>query len=314
MEKKISIIVPCYNAESFIKECIDSIVNQTIGFENIELFLIDDLSTDSSLEIMLKYKELYPDNVIIESLRENKGQAHARNIGIRLSSAPYLIFVDADDWLESTMCERMLKKVENYHFDVIGCGYIVHCGEQKRNEQNVEKEKRFSIHTVDKRKRFIEQNIFCGIIGRSCFRTEFLRENHIEFKDFEKYEDNYFSGKVAYKVQSYCALPEKLYHYRIIAGSNSHTRNDIRHFIRLDVELELLVWYKQNNLFNVYYDTIQKGFLKNFYLNTIHIVFCQFDDIPIDMIKTMQSVVRGIYPDYINYSLLYNFINDTPVS
>lgn len=110
MEKKISIIVPCYNAESFIKECIDSIVNQTIGFENIELFLIDDLSTDSSLEIMLKYKELYPDNVIIESLRENKGQAHARNIGIRLSSAPYLIFVDADDWLESTMCERMLKK------------------------------------------------------------------------------------------------------------------------------------------------------------------------------------------------------------
>ena len=122
--KKISIIVPCYNTERYIEECLESIVNQTIGIENIQLIIIDDASTDNSLEYILKYANKYPDSVLVEILKENCGQANARNIGIDLAETPYLVFVDSDDWISLDFCEKMLpSKDEDYDF--IQCGYIM---------------------------------------------------------------------------------------------------------------------------------------------------------------------------------------------
>ena len=93
---KISVIIPIYNVEEYLEETILSVVNQTIGFENIQMILVNDGSPDNSEEICLKYKELYPDNVIYIK-QENSGVSAARNNGIKHATGEFINFLDSDD-------------------------------------------------------------------------------------------------------------------------------------------------------------------------------------------------------------------------
>jgi len=110
---KFSIIIAVYNTDEFLKEAIESIVNQSIGFENIELILVDDGSTDNSKEICLEYKEKYPKNV--KYIRqENQGQATARNNGMKIAKGKYLNFLDSDDKLELNALELVYDFFEKH--------------------------------------------------------------------------------------------------------------------------------------------------------------------------------------------------------
>jgi hypothetical protein len=84
-------------------------------------------------------------------------------------------------------------------------------------------------------------------------------------------------------------------------GSNSHARNDEGHFVRLEVELEKLKYYQTHGLWETYYKVIRNNFLDMFYINTIHIIFTKFDEIPIERIHVMQVIVRKFFPDYLEY-------------
>lgn len=302
MEKKlISVIIPCYNAEKYLKECLESLINQTIGFENIEVIIIDDASTDNSLKCMKTYEEKYPDNILIVSLEENEGQANARNIGMHYVTADYFTFVDADDWLELDAYEKLLKPVEKYQCDLLQCGMI----ERIKGQEPLVTENKWEGSTyfdsIEGRKTFLEYYGFNGMIGCSIYRTEWIRGLRLEFKKFTKYEDNYWEGLIIYHVQSYYGMKECLYNYRILSDSNSHNRNDEGHFIRLEVELEKLNYYIETGLFAVYYREIRNQFLNTFYVNTLHTIFCKFDVIPIERIQVMQKTVKEIFPDYLEY-------------
>ena len=97
MSYKISVITPVYNAEKYLETAINSVINQTIGFENIELILVNDNSTDNSGKIIDEYCEKY-ENIIGIHLPENSGFCgRPRNVGMEISTAPYLVFLDADD-------------------------------------------------------------------------------------------------------------------------------------------------------------------------------------------------------------------------
>ena len=91
-----SVITPIYNVEKCLEEAIDSMVNQTVGFENIQLILVNDGSPDNSGAICEKYKELYPDNVLY-IVKENGGVSSARNEGLSHAEGEYTIFLDGDD-------------------------------------------------------------------------------------------------------------------------------------------------------------------------------------------------------------------------
>ncbi len=96
-------------------------------------------------------------------------------------------------------------------------------------------------------------------------------------------------------------MPGHYYHYRILENSNSHARNNDGHFERLRVELELLQFYQERGLFKTCYKKIRNRFLEMFYTNMLHIIFGKFDYIPLERIKEMQSIVKDIYPDYLEY-------------
>ena len=98
MLEKISVIVPVYNAENYIEKCIYSILNQT--YEDFEIIVVNDGSSDNSLNKLLKLKDEYPDKIRVFS-QENKGVSVARNFALENVNGDFIAFVDSDDWIES---------------------------------------------------------------------------------------------------------------------------------------------------------------------------------------------------------------------
>ena len=108
-----------YNVENYIQECLDSIINQTIGIENIEILAIDNASQDNSINIIKKYTEKYPNNIKILTIKENNGPGPARNLGVQNATAPYLTFVDSDDKIEKNAFETCLNKFTEENADLV---------------------------------------------------------------------------------------------------------------------------------------------------------------------------------------------------
>lgn len=118
--RPISIIVPAYNVEKFLPSCIESIVNQT--FENFELILVNDGSTDSSGAICNSFaKNDYRIKVINQ---ENKGLVNARKSGLQASTGKYVLYIDGDDYVESDFCEMLIKETYDFDADIVIGGYI----------------------------------------------------------------------------------------------------------------------------------------------------------------------------------------------
>lgn len=115
----ITVIVPIYNTEKYLRRCLDSITNQT--YKNLEIILVDDGSNDNSLSICKEYK-LKDDRIKILT-QVNKGQGAARNYGLEICNGEYISFIDSDDYIDEYMYEKMLSKIKEYNVDMAICGY-----------------------------------------------------------------------------------------------------------------------------------------------------------------------------------------------
>lgn len=122
---KISIIMPTYNSENYLINTIDSIINQSIGFNNIELIIIDDKSTDKTREIIETYSKKY-DNIVVKFLDKNLGHpGDVRNKGIEIASADYLMFCDHDDEYDLYLCETLYNTIIQEDCDLVGCNNLL---------------------------------------------------------------------------------------------------------------------------------------------------------------------------------------------
>jgi glycosyltransferase involved in cell wall biosynthesis len=120
-QPQISIIIPIHNCEKYIGRCIDSILAQT--YQDIEILLLDNGSTDGTLAILQEYERNYPELIRVDS-HENLGLGNNRNLGIELSKGKYLQFIDADDYVSSDYCETYYNEIEAGGYDVVYGGYI----------------------------------------------------------------------------------------------------------------------------------------------------------------------------------------------
>ena len=117
--KLISIITPAYNAEKYIERCVKSVINQT--YKNIEHIIVDDGSTDNTGKILDKLKK--SDERIKVIHKNNEGVSKARNVALEEACGEYVLFADADDWLEPNMCEELINKILETKSDVVICEY-----------------------------------------------------------------------------------------------------------------------------------------------------------------------------------------------
>ncbi len=121
MRVKISIIIPVYNVEQYLRKCLDSCINQT--FKNIEIIVVNDCSPDNSDVIMREYEQKYQGLVKCIYLEKNIKQGGARNRGLEVAQGEYIMFVDSDDWIEDDMCEQLYKSASNNNADLVICDW-----------------------------------------------------------------------------------------------------------------------------------------------------------------------------------------------
>lgn len=121
MSTKVSVIVPVYNAEKTLTACLSNLVHQTLS--DIELILVNDASTDSSLQILLDCEAAFPDKVLIVNLEHNSGAGGARNAGLCYASGEYIGFVDSDDLADPTMYETLYHLAKTGNYDMVDCAY-----------------------------------------------------------------------------------------------------------------------------------------------------------------------------------------------
>ena len=171
---KFSIITAVYNTEEYLAECIESVLNQSIGFlDNIQLILVNDGSTDLSSEICLQYQEKYPENIIVLE-KENGGQATARNLGLRYATGEYLNFLDSDDKFELNVLDEVYKFF-NVHRDEIDLVSIPVMFFEAKNEGHPLNYKFKKQRVVDLVKEPANPQLFINsaFIKREVFNFEF---------------------------------------------------------------------------------------------------------------------------------------------
>lgn len=109
--------------EAYVERCIQSILHQTIGLDKMEILLVNDASTDHTLDILKNYEKQYPQNIHVIDLEQNAGLSHARNVGIKHASTEYIAFVDSDDWIQQEMYEDLYVNGIAQGCDLAMCGF-----------------------------------------------------------------------------------------------------------------------------------------------------------------------------------------------
>ncbi|MCL1987797.1 MAG: glycosyltransferase [Firmicutes bacterium] len=191
---KVSVIIPCYNAERFMAMCLQSVLNQTLT--NIEIICVDDGSTDSTLTILRDFEQ--KDSRVTVITQQNQYAGVARNAGMAIAKGEYLYFLDSDDFIEPTMLAKMVAKCEEDNADICLCqsvAYDLATGKIVEN-QNIQKDKIFSQKMPFSS---IDAPNFIFVIGgvvpwNKLFRAEFVKQHKIKFQPLKRSNDVFFSS------------------------------------------------------------------------------------------------------------------------
>lgn len=248
MNKKISIIVPIYNMELYLERCLLSLIHQ--DYQNLEIILINDGSTDNSINICNKYKKI--DNRIIVINKEHSGLSDTRNIGIKKATGDYIGFVDSDDYIDKDMFKNLIEGAEKYKCEISMCDLV--------ETYNLnEKAKRNPLNYIKmNKKQALEQLLYDKNIGNYVIDKLFSKTlfDNISFPIGKLYEDISTTYKLFIKANNYIYIPTTMYYYYQRSDSivNNITRESILDYINAVFEryYDLKNNYNFSNLYTVY--------------------------------------------------------------
>lgn len=311
MEKVLSIIVPVYNKEMFLKECVESIGNLEISKDKIEALFIDDLSTDNSYEILKEY-EKQNDFVKVIQLDVNSGSpSKPRNVGIKEAKGEYVTFLDADDWLDSKGMPILINQVKENGSDV-GFGHSI-----KHDDKSITKLARFTSFKVDNNLIPYEINKIFRAVGPpgKILKRSIIIDNNIEFKHMKYGEDKLFFIEAISKCKTASMNDVQVYHVNRYSENDSLVKQtDIieKSYLNLDVlkevlELDLQEAAEYQALSRIIeVDFISRLFNRKRFLNRLNKQ--PFYDIFDEMLKVLEDYGKNI-EDYISNGRVINIYN-----
>lgn len=211
----VSIIVPVFNTEKYLEKCIGSILDQS--FTGLELILVNDGSTDSSLDICKKYTEIDKRIKIIN--KKNGGAAQARNIAIEQSQGEYIAFVDSDDYIHADFIKILLENAKNKNADISACNYFCVYNEKRI----IERANKPAIKDFDNieavRDLLLENSTLETILCNKLFKRSLFIDNNLRLIEGEIYEDTRLLYKLAYFSKLITFTNRPLYYYLQRDGS-----------------------------------------------------------------------------------------------
>lgn len=310
-QPKISVIVPIYNTEHYLRECLDSLVNQT--FESLEIILIDDGSTDNSGKIANQYSKHYP-NVHVHH-KINQGQSIARNYGLNFVKGEYVIFLDSDDYVPLDAYEKLYNLSIKYDHDIV-LGDFMKATRKGKHKTKLYLEV-FPENMGDMSNTHIKyypKLVWDTGIGNRLYKKSFLDKHSLRFLEGVLYEDLLFSIKAHYLAESVGLLNEVVYYWRTrYLGEKSTTQsyiqlNNLKD--RFQISEKMIEFQSKNNinsdiLFEQYYKLLSNDFLlfisqlplanKEYQLTCLKLIRKILDIIPDEVLNKLDFYVQAQY-------------------
>ena len=324
---KVSVIIPIFNVATYLPECLDSIIVQSL--EDREVICVNDGSTDNSLNIMLEYAS--KDNRIKIIDKDNAGYGHTMNIGMDMASGEYIVIVESDDWILQDMFKTLYKTAKKNKLDFVKSDFYRFFGEGENIIRKLFKldptEEYYNkiISTSKSHEAYtMQMNTWTGL-----YNTDFLRKNCIRHSETPgaSYQDNGFWFKTFYYGQRVMFIPEAFYMYRR-DNPNSSVKNKEKVYA-MDVEYELIhnflddngntsefmdaFTYAKYHNFHFTMDRIDIKFKKEFLESTANnfremIINNEFD--PSLLAEKDQYILNWIINDTENYYKYHYIINE----
>lgn len=338
-KSEVSIIIPVFNTEKYLCQCIDSARQQT--FKDIEILIIDDASTDNSLTIIREYQSLDPRIGVIE-FRQNRGLGAARNAALEIASGRYIMFLDSDDWLELDAAEQLHKKASQQNFEMVMFGYVWQsawdtAGHGDRQNRIIKTpavedgEPNFFRYMMQQRKGL------SFMAWQFIYERDALLKKQLLFPEGIYFEDVTFVSKAAYLFKHIGILKQGLYNYRYRPNSITQavSKKKIRDWheslflvkvfleeqgIYQQYEKEYLIRYLQHAVCGSHYDYLrlpkdecdegldkymqnlrEGGLLSDANLSIIQQAIAELDDDESDAKKTYEWLYQT------SHSLKYNY-------
>jgi glycosyltransferase involved in cell wall biosynthesis len=214
MNAKVSIIIPIYNVEQYIAQCVHSLFKQT--YQNIEFIFVDDASPDNSIFVLKKIIEEYDsrkEQIILIRNEKNVGSSLSRKIGIEKSTGDYIIGADSDDWLEPDMVEKMINKAVSDDLDVVWCDYFENNKYIKACPETMDK--------IEILKKLLSFGLHASLCNKLVKREVYF--NEIYFPEAMQNEDVVIFIQILFNAEKIGFLNKAFYHYR--TNVNSITRS-----------------------------------------------------------------------------------------
>lgn len=230
---KVSIIVPIYNTDKYLNKCIESIINQT--YKNLEIILIDDGSTDSSLEICKDWAN--KDKRILSIHKSNGGLSDARNTGLNISTGEFIMFVDSDDFIDSYIVNDLYKLQNQTNADVVCGGLYSYCNGHTREIYNkIICHEVVSFTGIEQLKNLLNSKTDCSACCKLYKRQSI---GHHRFIKGRYNEDIFFLFSLYAKCSKIVYTNKRYYYYRDTIGSITHTLSEKKmHALQNALEME----------------------------------------------------------------------------
>ena len=266
MKIKVSVIIPVYNVEKYIEECLKSLVNQTL--KEIEIIVVNDGSPDNSQKIIDKYVKEYP-NKIKSFIKENGGQGSARNLGLEYAEGEYISFVDSDDWLDLEALENMYNKAVEDGSDIVICDMSDLYADGTKKYFNCTKYN--SIYEVT------------PSASNKIFKKSILK--NVRFLSELWYEDFNFTTKILLTNPKISTISKDYYNCNCRDGSTMNNNNSLKNLDILIIMDDLIEYAKEKKLYD-----------KNIFAYLIfdHILITSINRVSIQKSKNRSLVIRKL--------------------
>ena len=289
----LSVIVPCYNVEAYVERCIQSILHQTIGLDKMEILLVNDASTDHTLDILKNYEKQYPQNIHVIDLEQNAGLSHARNVGIKHASTEYIAFVDSDDWIQPEMYEDLYVNGIAQGCDLAMCG-IQRCTEYPARQSGDVECGIVDVQADDIRLSLLEEYRTDVYATNKIYKKLNLITQDIFYPEGLCYEDNYV-GFLMMLVCKKIYITKKEY-YCWFKNPGSITGKNKNILDRIQVQKYLLEKTKRMGFYEPFADIIDYNFFEKVFVECF-IAYGNKGLISLEKIQDLKDTVLEFVPE-----------------
>lgn len=298
---KISVVIPAYNVEKYLRKCLKSVVSQTFGA--YEVIIVNDGSTDTTSEIIKEYKMAYP-NLITVYETENKGVSHARNYGVNRAKGEYVLFVDSDDFIELTMCEKLYLRASEDKADIVVCDRYDFFEDEKTGTVKRKKSTGFYMpfgRVIDLRRSKFELSHLSPFPWDKLYRIELVKQ--FPFPEGIRFEDLAVMYQILISANRISVIEDYLYNYRrTTSGGFLNTFSEETKDI-VKACKKIVSDFKENEWYDAYYEELE-------YILAMHLLLrynVLFDadqkgklKLKKELIHETQSFLDDQFPDWRN--------------